>query len=65
MFVEYLETPLGLLRLTANETALCEIALAEKREESAPNTVTQAAVLQLLEYFSKKRENFFNCFSHI
>ena len=58
MFVEYLETPLGLLRLTANETALCEIALAEKREESAPNTVTQAAVLQLLEYFSKKREDF-------
>lgn len=58
MFTDYLETPLGLLRLTASETALCEIALAEKRSECAPNAVTRAAVLQLSEYFSKKRENF-------
>ena len=58
MFAEYLETPLGLLRLTANEAALCEIALAEKRSECAPNAVTRAAVLQLSEYFSKKREDF-------
>ena len=58
MFTEYLETPLGLLRLTANETALCQIALAETRGESVPNAVTQEAVLQLSEYFLKKREDF-------
>ena len=58
MFTEYLETPLGLLRLTANETALCRIALVEKRGESVPNAVTQEAVLQLSEYFLKKREDF-------
>lgn len=58
MFTEYLETPLGLLRLTANETALCRIALAEKRGESVPNAVTQEAVLQLSEYFLKIREDF-------
>lgn len=58
MFTEYLETPLGLLRLTANETALCRIALVENRGESVPNAVTQEAVLQLSEYFLKKREDF-------
>lgn len=58
MFTEYLETLLGLLRLTANETALCEVALAEDCGERAPNAVTQQAILQLSEYFSKKRESF-------
>ena len=58
MFTEYLETPLGLLRLTANETALCKVALAEERGDCAPNAITRKAVLQLSEYFSKKREDF-------
>ena len=58
MFTEYLETPLGLLRLTASESALCRIDLSEERGERAPNAVTREAVLQLSEYFSKKRESF-------
>lgn len=58
MYTEYLETPLGLLRLTATESALCEVALAEKRGERTPNAVTQQAILQFSEYFSKKREDF-------
>ena len=58
MFTEYLETPLGLLRLTASETALCRVDLSEKPGERAPNTITREAALQLSEYFSKKRESF-------
>lgn len=58
MFTEYLETPLGLLRLTASESALCKIDLSEARGECAPNAVTREAALQLSEYFLKKRENF-------
>lgn len=58
MFTEYLETPLGLLRLTASETALCRIDLSAEPGKCAPNTVTREAALQLSEYFSKKRESF-------
>lgn len=58
MYQQYLESPLGLLRLTANETALCEIALAQEGSASDPNAVTSEAAAQLTEYFLKKRQEF-------
>ena len=58
MFTDYLETPLGLLRLTAGEGALYRVDVSAEAGERAPNAVTREAALQLSEYFSKKREDF-------
>lgn len=57
-YLQYLESPLGLLRLTADETALWEIALVRENGENSPNAVTRKAAAQLTEYFLKKRQEF-------
>ena len=58
MFTQYVETPLGLLLLRADGTALREVILAGQRGPETPNDVTALAAAQLSEYFLKKRESF-------
>ena len=57
--VQYLSTPIGLLKITADQRKLRSVeAVTEKTEEERPNFLTEQAVAQLEEYFSGKRTDF-------
>ena len=57
--LQYMESPIGLLRLTADQRKLRGVELAEARtEEERPNFVTEQAKTQLEEYFAGKRTEF-------
>lgn len=58
MSVQYLRGPLGLLRLSAQDGALYEIAPVETAGEESPDTATREAARQLEEYFAGKRKEF-------
>lgn len=58
VFTEYLDTPLGLLCLRASRSALISLSPAREKGEIHPNDITRRAVLQLTEYFLKKRQEF-------
>lgn len=58
---EYLNTPLGPMRISATECGLTEARFTEEAgsgEPSAGNTVTAAAAAQLREYFAGNRRAF-------
>ena len=58
---EYLNTPLGPMRISATESGLTEARFTEEvdqGESSAGNSVTAAAVAQLREYFAGNRRTF-------
>lgn len=54
----YMQSPIGLLEITADQRKLRGIRLVKERGEGLPNPVTQQAVAQLEEYFAKKRKEF-------
>ncbi len=57
--VQYYVSPIGLLKLTADQRKLRGVALVpDKAEEERPNFVTQQAKSQLEEYFAGKRTEF-------
>lgn len=56
--VEFYDSPIGILKLTADQRKLRGIERVEAAEESRPNFVTEQARAQLEEYFSGKREEF-------
>lgn len=59
--VEYLETPLGPMRISATDRGLTEARFVEGaglNELPAGNSVTAAAVSQLREYFAGNRRTF-------
>ena len=57
--LQYMESPIGLLRLTADQRKLRGVELAEARtEEERPNFITEQAKGQLEEYFAGKRTEF-------
>lgn len=58
MSVRYLATPIGVLRLTAADGKLTEIALTDAAGEDDPDPATDRAAAQLLEYFDGKRKEF-------
>lgn len=58
MSVRYLRTPIGVLRLTAADGKLCEIARTDETGKDDPDPATDRAAEQLLEYFSGKRKEF-------
>lgn len=58
MSVRYLRTPVGVLRLTALDGKLCEIARTDEAGKDDPDPATDRAAEQLLEYFSGKRKEF-------
>ncbi len=58
MFVKYYKSPMGLLKITATDEALCSIEHIETQEADKVNTITKKVVLQLEEYFKGERQKF-------
>ena len=74
MFIDYLDTPLGLFELMATEQGICQAifcgnkvcgdkvfgddASANNKADSKPNGITDLCKLQLTEYFSGQRQVF-------
>ncbi len=57
--LQYYASPIGLLKITADQRKLRGIAPASERTEGeCPNFVTEQAVTQLQEYFEGKRTEF-------
>ena len=57
--LQYIETPVGLLKLTADQRKLRGVEIALQRDEDErPNFVTEQTAVQLEEYFSGKRTDF-------
>ncbi len=56
--VEYYDSPIGVLKISAVQRKLRGIELVQAAEESRPNFVTEQARQQLEEYFEGKREEF-------
>ncbi len=55
---QYIQTPIGILRIGSDQRKLRGIRLVEEAEEDLANPVTEKAALQLQEYFEKKRTEF-------
>ncbi|MEA4965139.1 MAG: methylated-DNA--[protein]-cysteine S-methyltransferase [Oscillospiraceae bacterium] len=58
VYFQYLDTPLGTLRIGASETAVTELSFQPVGGEATPNEVTQEAALQLGAYFVGARRAF-------
>lgn len=59
MFIDYLETPLGLMELTANHEGLCQaIFCGDNVKAINANQITKNSQQQLNEYFAGKRKSF-------
>ena len=59
MGVDYYTSPLGVLRLVTNNSALTQLSLCQKpANDSCPDAITQKTCQQLDEYFAKKRTEF-------
>ncbi len=56
--VEFYNSPIGILKIVADQRKLRGIERVECAEESRPNFVTEQARMQLEEYFAQKREEF-------
>ncbi len=58
MAKDFLETPIGLLKIEAENDAVVGITAAEVIEKSEPSELTEAAKRQLTEYFAGERREF-------
>ena len=58
MSVQYLASPMGVLRLWAREGKLRQIELVPAAEQDFPDAVTEQAASELQEYFAGKRTEF-------
>lgn len=59
MYIDYLDTPLGLFEIMATEHGICQaIFCGEKIQRINPNEITQQSKKQLTEYFAKQRTQF-------
>ena len=58
MSIRYLQSTVGVLRLTAADGKIVEITLTEKAGDNAPDAATDRAAAQLMEYFDGKRKEF-------
>lgn len=59
IFVEHLESPVGLLEITADKQGLRSVFFQEQKTlEGKANTHTKKAVKELNEYFAGKRKKF-------
>jgi len=57
--VQYTKSPLGILKIEANDTYLVSLKFSEsKTDNKSGNEITQHAVIQLKEYFEGKRSSF-------
>ncbi|MBK9255564.1 MAG: methylated-DNA--[protein]-cysteine S-methyltransferase [Saprospiraceae bacterium] len=58
-FVQYTQTPIGLLAIVSSETGLQSISLVNSRtQEENPSPITKETVSQLTEYFNGRRKTF-------
>lgn len=58
MYYQYLNSPIGFIKITADNEAIFEVIYVEKKEDENPNLLTRAAANQLMEYFMGKRTIF-------
>ncbi|MFQ3235452.1 MAG: methylated-DNA-[protein]-cysteine S-methyltransferase [Paraglaciecola sp.] len=59
LFVDYLDTPCGLLKIYAHDMAINAITFIDRQEEETKaNALTAQATLQLTEYFANTRRTF-------
>ncbi|MEF2781671.1 MAG: methylated-DNA--[protein]-cysteine S-methyltransferase [Clostridium sp.] len=58
MFYQYLNSPIGFIKITANNEAINEVIFVENEKEDNPNALTQEVTNQLMEYFEGKRKVF-------
>lgn len=58
MSVQYLTSPMGVLRLWAREGKLRQIELVPAAEQDFPDPITEQAAVELQEYFAGKRTEF-------
>ncbi len=58
LFFQMIETPLGVLSLSANESALNSTHFSPREHPLCPNSILENYSLQLLEYFAGKRIKF-------
>lgn len=58
LYKDHIETPLGILEISANEDAVTSIYFVDQAAELKRNAVTELAKLQLKEYFAKTRTEF-------
>ena len=58
-FIDYLDSPMGILQLQANATGLCAVSFVEQRQTAiTPNPITDSTKQQLVEYFAGDRQVF-------
>ncbi|MEZ5471709.1 MAG: methylated-DNA--[protein]-cysteine S-methyltransferase [Marinicella sp.] len=59
MFIEYLESPIGLIEITATDMGICGVYFIENSQHDyRPNHITALCRNQLQEYFSGNRKTF-------
>ena len=58
LFRSFYESPIGLLEIVADSTAITELNFGTQKTKSEENTLTQEAIRQLQEYFDKERVTF-------
>ena len=64
MYIDYLDTPLGLFEFMATEQGICQAIFcgdslcADSKENSKTNDITELCKQQLTEYFAGKRQVF-------
>jgi methylated-DNA-[protein]-cysteine S-methyltransferase len=59
MFIDYLDTPLGLFEFMATEQGICQaIFCGDQQTQSKVNDITALCKLQLIEYFAGQRTVF-------
>lgn len=59
LYYSYIETPVGLLQIEANEIAVTSVLFVDDGEDDVEeNSLTKSAAKQLNEYFGKRRASF-------
>lgn len=58
MYYEYLSSPIGTLRISADENKIMAIDIVEKTQTPNENGITRECKKQLREYFEKTRREF-------
>lgn len=58
MYHCYMESPVGLLEIVADEQAIKQVKFTQEAQEEHSNALCKACELQLQEYFAGKRKSF-------
>lgn len=57
-YIDYLDSPLGPVEISASDTGVEFVYFAESKQEISPNQITDQCKQQLIEYFDGKRKEF-------